>query len=153
MSPSANKASTAPRPRNRYRLSAYAAAAPSSRISTTDATVTIAELIAYCPRLPTVHASTHFERSIDSGGENGAEKMAEFVLNDDITIQISGKKNTSASTSSATLISRLGSRRAVTTPAPGRPAAQPPPARRRRHRPTARRPAPPPPAVATAAST
>ena len=28
-----------------------------------------------------------------SGGENGAEKMSAFVLNDDITIQIIGKKN------------------------------------------------------------
>src|SRR5689334_17450263 len=124
MSPRANRLSTSPRPRNRYRLSAYAAAAPSSRIPATETIVTIAELIAYWPRLPTVHASTHFERSIDSGGENGAEKMAEFVLNDDMTIQINGKKNTSASASSATLVSRPGRRRAVTGPAPGPAAAR-----------------------------
>ena len=66
------------------------------------------------------HAVIQRDRSIDAGSANGAEKMAEFVLNDDITIQINGKKNTNARTSSARLTSNLGSRRVIVmTPAPG----------------------------------
>ena len=63
--------------------------------------------------LPTSHATAHWVKSIWVGSENGVLKISEFVLKLESTIQMSGMKNSSASSASAAMTRRRAKPRVV----------------------------------------
>ncbi|MEV4890027.1 hypothetical protein AB0K48_11625 [Nonomuraea sp. NPDC055795] len=106
-SPSASSPMNSPRPRNSKRLNANAAAEPSSRIRPTVTVVTMTLLSAYEPMPPTSHASAHLPKSSEEGSAKGLAKICGLDLKLDATIQISGRKNATATAPSRTVVRRF----------------------------------------------